>query len=87
MRFIGQQLSYIYLLELEISISTISNFYLDPEQIKVTACWRVGFCLLCSHSTLKEKLRASGSNMRVHVVHALYSSFFFCKTPLIWLWP
>ena len=35
--------------------------------------------------TLKEKLRASGSNMRAHVVHALYSSFFFCNTPLIWL--
>ena len=35
--------------------------------------------------TLKEKLRASGSNMRAHVVHALYSSFFFCNTPVIWL--
>ena len=32
-----------------------------------------------------KKLRASGSNMLAHVVHALYSSFFFCKTPLIWL--
>ena len=23
--------------------------------------------------------------MRAHVVHALYSSLFFCNTPLIWL--
>ena len=43
MRFLGQQLSNINLLGLEISISSMSNFYLDPEQVKVTACWRVGF--------------------------------------------
>ena len=36
-------------------------------------------------NTLTEKLRAYGSNMRAHVVHALYFSFFFCNTPLIWL--
>ena len=42
----------------------------------------VFFCFLLSAmfviaDTLNEKLRASGSNMRAHVVHALYSSLFF----------
>ena len=31
------------------------------------------------------KRKASGSNMRAHAVHALYSSVLFCNTPLIWL--
>ena len=51
------------------------------------------FCTYCNFlsamfviaDTLKEKLWASGSNMCAHVVHALYSSFFFCNTPLLWL--
>ena len=50
-------------------------------------CSSTGFlsAMFVIADTLKEKLRASGSNMRTHVVHALYSSFFFCNTPLIWL--
>ena len=53
---------------------------------KSTACFiSLLSAMFVIADTLKEKLRASGSNMRAHVVHALYSSFFFCNTPLIWL--
>ena len=42
--------------------------------IFVSSVFRADYCA--------ERLRASGSNIRVHVLHSLYSSFYFCNTPV-----
>ena len=57
---------------------TVLGFSLISKVLLLSAMYVIA-------DTFKEKLRASGSNMRAHVVHALYSSFFFCNTPVIWL--
>ena len=69
----SSQIDYWFVRPVERESVSIGSQY--PENLSDHV--EVVFVCYVIADTLIEKLRASGSNMRAHVVHALYSSLFF----------
>ena len=67
MRFLGQQLSNINLLGLEISISTMSNFYLDPEQVSHSMLAGRGYLIFKHFIFVRRSLKAF-QHMTVQII-------------------